>query len=211
MVDETILLTLWLALVIISYIVAVYFLILQQKEDTDAKRRILFLVFCLFLFMGLSRMFHLLSYINNNEPTLFAINQLFIISGLIVIIFSFEKNIARGSKNILTIALVATEVFYFVFNVIIINIALISDISQLVLAFTMLVAGVSILLLYLKMYFQATGEMKKKSLLIIIGILFMILSYGVFILIGPIEESLISLISFICTMISIPFLLLGYK
>ena len=92
---------LWIIIIVIYSICAVLFFILWQKaKEEDQRRRIMFLISFLFLFLGLSRVFDLLAYLNKSEPLLssflWSINQLFLISGLIVIIFSFEKkNSAR--------------------------------------------------------------------------------------------------------------------
>jgi len=211
---------LWSILVCLYFMCALLFFLFRQKteKEENQRRRMMFLVSFLFLFLGLSRLFDLLSYLNNMDTTLWAINQLFLISALIVIIFSFEKRITSSSKYILTVALFATEVLYLVFRQLrLMNetdqaLNTLSSTFQLILAITMVVAGLSILILYLKIFAQATGQIKTKSLFIIIGILFLILSFGIYLFESlGVNRDLVLLGSFGCSIISIPFLVLGYK
>ena len=211
-------LTFWLILIIAYFISGGIFLFRLRKTEEEAKqrKRITFLVSFMLISLGLSKLFHFLSVLVTEGHLLFAINQLFLIVALIFIIFTFEKKVTSNStKYILTFSLIITETLYLIFGElsrVYAEYELLSQIFQLALAINMVLAGFAILIVYLRITFKATGAIYKKSLVTVIGILFLILSFGSFILtdITPLTPETIALISFACAIISLPFLIFGF-
>jgi hypothetical protein len=210
-------LTIWLILIIAYFIGGGIFLLRLRITEEEAKqrKRITFLVSFMLISLGLSKLFHFLSVLVTEGHLLFALNQLFLIIALIFIIFSFEKRVTSSTKYILTFSLIITETLYLIFGElsrVYTEYILLSQIFQLTLAINMVVAGFAILIVYLRITFKATGAIYKKSLSIVIGILFLILSFGSFILedLTPLTPENIAMISFACAIISLPFLIFGF-
>ncbi|MBD3352507.1 MAG: hypothetical protein GF364_13545 [Candidatus Lokiarchaeota archaeon] len=208
----------WLIIVGIFLLGTIYFSVLWKNSDEKLRKRLMKLVTIFFAAVALSRLFHLLSELYDGNEVLFQINQLFLIIALIFVIFTFEDKITQRSQNMLSIGLIIFEIIYIIIHWLyvlypeneIIN--AINPIAQLLLAAMMGIAGLSIFFLYIKIALQSTGIVRKKGIMLSIGLLCLISSYLVFGLsMLSIPEQTIGLISFILTLIGMPMLTFGFR
>ena len=222
------LIILWIILTISLIISGCYFLILSQKaKDEPDRRRIMFLIFFMFIFMGLSRFFHLITILVNGSfyaefgpeaQLYFTISQICLYIGFITIINSFERKIKRWNKTYFTYILIIIAAVYFTFRHIAIfnkgnpDLANLDRISSYALNGALGLFGLYLSSIYLNISLKTSGIVKKKALLVFAGFLLLLASFVVFVLEDfLISKELVGLISFILLMISIPFLILGYR
>ena len=219
---------LWIILIIALVLSSVYFLIQRLKaKDDPARKRIMLVIFIMFLSIGVSRLFHLIAILNHGSfegdfslenNLIFTISQVFLIIGLIMIIFSFEKRIYQRKRNYYTILITIISVIYFVFRHLSMFNETDTTLSTLakILSYTgngiLGLFGLYLALMYLKISIKTSGSVKRKAFLAFTGFFLLLGSYTTFIL----EELLVDteityLISIMFVLFSIPFLLFGYK
>ena len=217
--DSTdIIIAIWTLLIVLYFICAIYFFLLQKKAaDEKDRRRVLLFAFILFLFMGLSRLFHIISYVNNDENITMYLSQVFLYSTIITIIYSFEKRIIHSTHFFFTILMLIVSILYFIFKTLyLLNQAdtilkSLDNTTSLILSLIMAVSVFLLSFMYLKITFQSSGIVRRKSLFVFLGIVLLVFSYGVYLLNKILDDFLVSIISFTLSIISIPFLILGYK
>ena len=228
MAANQVIVLLWIILLISLFSCAIFFLILQRRAKEDKIRQnIMRLFFLLFLFFGISRSFHLITYIlYGGIPTpfelrveyelIFTLSQIFIFSAIITMIVYFEKRIERLSKHYFTILLIISTIIYFIFRHIHIfdstnNILFLLDnttsyiVNGIIGIFWLILSFI-----YLKVSFSTAGKVRRKSLFVFIGFMLLICSYGIFILDKFINPEINLFISMLLTYGAIPFIIFGY-
>ena len=228
MATYQILIILWVFLLISLFFCAVFFFILQTRAKTDKiRQKIMRLFFLLFLFFGISRTFHLITYIlygGTSTPyeikveyeLIFTLSQIFIFSAIIIMITYFEKRIERLSKHYFTILLIIATIVYFIFRHIHIFdsknefLILLDNTTSYIVNGIIGVFWIILSLMYLKVSFSTTGKVRRKSLFVFIGFMLLICSYGIFLLDIVINPEIDLFISMILTYGAIPFIIFGY-
>ena len=227
-VFEDFILMSWGVLVIVFFISSIYFLIQKQKagEDPDRKR-IMNLVFIMFLFIGVSRLIHLIAVINHGafigefnfeNELIFSFSELFLYAAIYTIILTFERRIKRTERPYYTITVIFTSIPYVVMRYILLfnqNDTTIDQIT-LVCSLTMnIVISLFVLALsfmYLKISFKTSGDVRKRSLFVFLGFILLFIGYGVNLLENfGMGRDILAIVSFFLSITSIPFLILGYK
>ncbi len=220
---------LWIILDICFFATSFYFFILGRKAKEDKDRRQIALLVCfIFLFIGLSRLFHIIAAVNEGSLTremsfenqfIFLISQIFFYIFNTNIIFYFERKIRRVknkaySITFITIILIIT---YFIFHFLYIfdrtNELLFTLDTYSSIAMNIFIGILALILafMYLRISFKTAGEIKKKAFLIFLGFFLLILSYTVNIFEIVFGYELISIIGSIFSFCAIPSLILGYK
>lgn len=214
--DQTTLI-MWIIIISLYAIGAIIFAISRAKADEVLRKRLMTLVTTFFVSLSISRLFHLLSVLNENDQLLFGINQLFLIIALVFVIFTFENKIENRSRNILTVGLVIAEILYIVFHAInVLNAGndtykMLDDVFSLILASMMGIATLSIFYLYFKIAVKSTGIVRRKGLVLSFGIIFLIASYLIFGLSDAFPPETVEMASFAMTVIGVPLLIYGFS
>ncbi len=219
---------LWIILIIALLLSSVYFLIQHQKAKNDqARLRIMLLIFIMFLSIGLSRLFHLIAILNHGafvgafsleNEFIFTISQVFLVIGLIMIIYSFEKRIQQWKRNYYTILIIIITVIYFIFRHLSIfnktdtTLSALSKITSYTGNIVLGLFGLYLSLMYLKISVKTAGSVKRKAFLAFTGFFLLLGSYTTFILEDLlVSKELTELISIMFVLFAIPFLIIGYK
>ncbi|MHA1149493.1 MAG: hypothetical protein ACTSR8_14760 [Promethearchaeota archaeon] len=224
---------LWIILIISFLISSLYYFILYNKvEDDLARKRITRLVAIFFLFLALSRLFHLLAYVRHGGfenfnagylslevELLFTLSQIFIFMGMILIIFYFENQLKRDNLKVYTIFNTLICGIYFsikytyIFNVNNHALAILEFITSYILNFIIALFGLILSLMYLKISLKTSGVVMRKAFFIFLGFLLLLSSYALAIFedFVVIDIELIYILSFLIALISIPFLIFGYN
>ncbi len=228
MAANQIIIILWMILLISLFSCALFFLIEQRKAKTDkVRQKIMQLFFLLFLFFGISRSFHLITYILYGGTAtpyelkvdiefIFTISQIFIFSAIVIMILYFEKRIEKLSKHYFTILLIIATCIYFIFRHIYIFdstnslLILLDNTTSYIVNGIVGIFWLILSFMYLKMSFSTSGKVRRKSLFIFIGFMLLICSYGIFILDKFINPEINLFISMLLTYGAIPFIIFGY-
>ncbi|MHA1292370.1 MAG: hypothetical protein ACTSQJ_06845 [Promethearchaeota archaeon] len=219
----------WIILIVSYLMCSFYFFILRYKSGEDEIRsRITTIVCFIFLFIALSRLIHLLVIFRHGgffhddlsveNELLFMVSQILFYSGVITIIFSFERSTKKFEKPYFTILNSIIASLYFIFhglhilNKSNITLFLIENIISYLLNSIIGILGLVLALTYLRISIKTSGEVMKKAFLVFIGFILLIISYSVFIFEEfLISQNLIAIISFTVGLCGIPFLIFGYK
>lgn len=225
----TFIITSWIILIISYLITATYFFYLRHESSYDEDRRkIMLLIGFVFLFIAISRLIHLTvlflhgdlfkEELSLEHDLIFQLSPILFYSGVITILYSFERRIGKREHNYLTILLIVIAIIHFLFVYLYMfnpNIELIYLLEYIVSWVWNIIAVIIfaiVALMYLRISFKTAGEVRKKALLIFIGFVCLMLSYMLFGLEDfGVSRELIGLLSAIFGILTIPFLIYGYK
>ncbi len=222
----------WIAIIISLFLSSIYFLNLKRKTNEDIdRRRFMTLIFVMFLFLAISRLFHLISLLRHGSlegvgvvgfsienELIFTMSQIFFYLALITLVASFEKRIKHSKNFYYTIILSGLVAIYFVFRHIYIfdkeneTLYFIDLLTSYMLNICVGIFSLYLSLMYLKISFKVAGSIRRKAFSIFIGFILLAGSYTAFILEDfAINPEIIAIISSSLLISSIPFLIYGYK
>jgi len=218
----------WIVLVISFFLCAGYFFYQKHKaaEDED-RQRIMMIVLFIYLFLGISRLIHLIANLRHGSfvgdyslenDLIFSFSEIFFYFAIFIIVFAFERRIKQSERKLYTIIIIVVTIPFLIMNyvamfnmdnpVIVFITNTISVIMNIVLVAIVLILS----FMYLKISFKTSGEVRRKALFIFLGYFILILGN----IINVLEEfglgkDTIAIIAFTFSLSSIPFLILGYK
>lgn len=222
----------WIVAISAFLMGSVYFFVLgYQAKAKKERRRIMSLISLMFMFLALSRMFHLIAIVNHGilenvgygnlsleNELLFTISQIWFYASLIMIIASFERKLELTKHNFYTMLCLFITIYYFIVRYLYVFnkqdqlIHTIEIISSYIMNLIFGIFGVALSLMYLKITISASGDVKRKALMIFIGFVVLILSYVIFILEDFLPDiEIVATASFTFCVISVPFLIYGYR
>ena len=164
---------LWIIVIILLFISAILFLIHSFKKELEMAKKGYTAYVLFFIFFGITRIVYLLSvYIPENYEFFTTIGYISAIASLIFILYVLETHVVKSTKRIFT--------YITIFAFVITTLALLGltdrytalDIIMVLTLFSI----AAILSLYLYLIIKATGKIRKKAILIFIGIVCIYLS-----------------------------------
>ena len=225
---ENVIILYWYILIVSFILTALFFFIQKRKASEDIDRqRIMFIVMCIYLFMGISKLFHIIAIIRQGNffedfslenDLIFSISEIFFYLAIFTIIFAFERRIKHSEKNPYTIILLLISTPFFIlryirsFDMSNTSLESITFIASMAMNILLLIFVLLLSFMYLRISLKTSGDVRKKALFVFIGFMFLIASSTItFFEEFGMGKDLIAVITSTCSILSIPFLILGYK